>query len=59
MIEEISATVTLMKKPGNFVAAVADVTLDLGEEGTIKHCGYRVMRPEGKPPMGGAAGPSW
>lgn len=49
MLKEISSTLTLTKKPGNLVAAVADVTLNLGEEGTIKHCGYRVMRPEGKP----------
>jgi DNA-binding cell septation regulator SpoVG len=49
MIKEISATLVLTRKAGNLVAAVADVSLDLGEAGTIKVCGFRVMRPDGKP----------
>lgn len=49
MIKEITVTLNLTKKPGNLVAAVADVTLDLGEAGTIKMSGFRVMRPDGKP----------
>ena len=46
---EISATLVLTRKPNNLVAAVADVALDLAEAGTIKICGFRVMRPDGKP----------
>lgn len=49
MIKEITVTLNLTKKPGNLVAAVADVTIDLGEAGTIKLCGFRIMRPDGKP----------
>ena len=48
MIKEITVNVNLTKKPGN-VAAVADATLDLGDAGTVKMCGFRVMVPDGKP----------
>jgi DNA-binding cell septation regulator SpoVG len=49
VIKEISVRLNLTKKPGNLVAAVADVSLDLADAGTIKLCGFRVMRPDGKP----------
>lgn len=50
MVEAISAKLNLTKKPGNIVAAVGDVMIDLGEAGSAKLCGYRVMLPDGKPP---------
>jgi hypothetical protein len=50
MVNTISAKLNLTKKPGNIVAAVGDVTIDLGEAGSAKLCGYRVMVPDGKPP---------
>ena len=50
MVKAISAKLNLTKKPGNIVAAVGDVTVDLGEAGSLKLCGFRVMLPDGKPP---------
>ena len=50
MIKEILVTLNLTKKPGNIVAAVADVTLEFEQEGSVKLCGFRVMVPDGKPP---------
>ena len=49
MVTDISVSLNLTKKPGNLVAAVADVTLDLGDAGSIKLCGFRVLRPDAKP----------
>ena len=50
MVKAISVKLNLTKKPGNIVAAVGDVTVDLGEAGSMKLCGFRVMLPDGKPP---------
>jgi hypothetical protein len=49
MIKAISASLNLTSKPGKIVAAVGDVTVDLGEAGSLKLCGFRVMLPDGKP----------
>ncbi|HEV2495227.1 MAG TPA: hypothetical protein VG204_19385 [Terriglobia bacterium] len=50
MIKEISVKLNLTNKPGNIVGAVGDVTLEFGQEGSVKMSGYRVMVPDGKPP---------
>jgi hypothetical protein len=50
MIKRISVKLNPTKNAGNVVAAVGDVTIDLGEAGSAKLCGYRVMVPDGKPP---------
>ena len=49
MVKAISASLNLCNKPGNIVAAVGDVTVELGESGSLKLCGFRVMLPDGKP----------
>ena len=50
MVKGISAKLNPTKNPGNIVAAVGDVTIDLGDAGTATLCGYRIMLPDGKPP---------
>lgn len=48
-MKQITVDLHLTKKPGNLVAAVADVLLDLADVGSIKISGFRVMLPDGKP----------
>jgi hypothetical protein len=51
MIKEIAVKLVPTKDPGKIVAAVADVDLQLGDEGSMMICGYRVMVPDdGRPP---------
>jgi hypothetical protein len=50
MITDVSVNLNLSKKPGNIVRAFVDVTLSLGDGGTMKLCGFRVLVPDGKPP---------
>ncbi len=50
MIQNVSVNLTLSKKPENIVRAFADVTLDFGDGGSVRLCGFRVIAPDGKPP---------
>jgi hypothetical protein len=50
MIQSVSVNLTLSKKAENIVRAFADVTLDFGDGGSAKLCGFRVLVPDGKPP---------
>jgi hypothetical protein len=52
MVKDVAVKLNLTKssKPGNIIGAVGDVTLDFGELGSIKLCGFRVLVPDGKPP---------
>ena len=49
MIQNISVSLNLSKKAENIVRAFADVTLDFGDGGSAKLCGFRVLVPDGKP----------
>ena len=51
MVKEIAVKLAPTKNPaGNIVGAIADVEFQLGEQGSMTICGYRVMVPDGKPP---------
>ncbi len=50
MIKDVSVNLTLSKKADNIVRAFADVTLDFGDGGSAKLCGFRVLVPDGKAP---------
>jgi hypothetical protein len=51
VIEEIAVKLVPTKDPGKIVAALADVDLQLGEQGSMRICGYRVIVPDdGRPP---------
>jgi hypothetical protein len=49
MVKEIAVKLVPTKDPGKIVAAVADVELEVGDQGSMMICGYRVMVPDGKP----------
>ena len=50
MIQNVTVNLTLSKKPENVVRAFADATLDFGDGGSVKLCGFRVIVPDGKAP---------
>ena len=50
MIKNVAVNLVLSKREENTVRAFADVTLDFGEEGSVKVCGFMVLVPDGKAP---------